>query len=176
MIIHAVWCLIWQIWSCTKRLCKLSSTRAWLHWQSLGFQWCLQRLFKTQTSQTQFKTQLSQHQASLRVKITSVEDNFWEHSPSCGDVQTIGQLEGAERPLVVPGSQLCPHSTQPYVPSPLAVLAQGTPSGRGCHIPLGKEWTQLSTESQQDGLSQSRGFLCHTFRCAIQSRRVKRAD
>lgn len=64
MIIHAVWCLIWQIWSCTKRLCKLSSTQAWLHWQSPGFQWCLQRLFKTQASQREFKTQLSQHYAS----------------------------------------------------------------------------------------------------------------
>lgn len=59
MIIHAVWCLIWQIWSCTKRLYKLSSTWAWLHWQCLGFQWCLHRLFKTQ-----FKTQLSEHYTS----------------------------------------------------------------------------------------------------------------
>lgn len=82
-------------------------------------------------------------QAFLRVQITSVEDIFWECSPSCGDVQRKGQLEDAEWPLVVPGSQFSPHSSQPYVPSLLAVLAQGAPSGRGCHIPLGKEWTHL---------------------------------
>lgn len=115
-------------------------------------------------------------QAFLRVQITSVEDNFWECNPSCRDVQTKGQLEDAEWPLGVPGSQLSPHSGQSHVPSLLAVLAQGTPSGRGCHIPLEKEQTQLFTESQQDGLSQSRRFLCHTFRPAIQSRMVKRAD
>lgn len=46
MIMHKVWCLIWQTWVCIKRMHKLSSTQAWLYWQSLGVQWCLWRLFK----------------------------------------------------------------------------------------------------------------------------------
>lgn len=73
-----------------------------------------------------------------------------------------------------PSFPLTAHSL--IVPSQLAVLAQGTLSGRDCHIPSGREWTQLFTASQQNGLNQSRRFLCHTFRPAIQRRRVEPAN
>lgn len=93
LLIHAIiWCLISQIWSCTKRLYKLSSTWAWLCWQS-NFLWHLQRPFKTNTIQN--SSQGIVVRAFLRVQITSVEHNFGEHSPSCGDGETKGQLEAA---------------------------------------------------------------------------------
>lgn len=68
-------------------------------------------------------------QAFLIVEIISVKNNFWEHSPSCGDVQTKCQLEAAEWLLGLPGSHLSLYSTQPYVSSLLVVLAQGHPLG-----------------------------------------------
>lgn len=55
-----------------------------------------------------------------------------------------------------PSFPLTAHSL--IVPSQLAVLAQGTLSGRDCHIPSGREWTQLFTASQQNGF-RAEGFF-----------------
>lgn len=170
MIMHKVCCLISQIWVCTKRMHKLSSTQAWLYWQSLGVQWCLWRLFKKGRSSSH-----SVLQAFPRAGITTAGDNFWEHGPSCGYVQTIALLEATERPPVVPRAGRFPHRVIALCAFS-ASSAQGTLSRRGCCVLFGEGMdTTFCSKPAGWSKSQKRGFLCHTFRSAIQSRRVKRA-